>query len=102
MTPSDDGAIGLLEATLAPFGFALHRFDRGGIVNLFAVWAPPGDATGPTFAFAGHTDVVPTGDAAVWSHHPFGADLVDGVIWGRGATDMKSGVAAFVSAACRS
>lgn len=95
VTPAEGGAIALLERTLAPLGFSCTRISRGGVENLHARW---GDAA-PVFAFAGHTDVVPVGDRAAWRHDPFGGEIVDGVLWGRGATDMKSGVAAFVAAA---
>jgi succinyl-diaminopimelate desuccinylase len=71
--------------------------DRGGIANLFARWGDKGAAR--TFGFNGHTDVVPVGDEAAWSVPPFGAVERDGVLYGRGATDMKSGVAAFAAAA---
>ena len=98
VTPEEGGAIRLVAETLEPFGFECRRVDRGGIANLYAKWSG-GD--GPCFGFNGHTDVVPVGDRAAWSRDPFGGDLIDGVIWGRGATDMKSGVAAFISAACR-
>ena len=95
VTPADDGALACLEAVLIPAGFACTRITRGGVENLYARW---GDAA-PVFAFGGHTDVVPTGDPALWTHDPFSAHLEDGVLWGRGAVDMKSGVAAFVAAA---
>ncbi|MBX2856511.1 MAG: succinyl-diaminopimelate desuccinylase [Rhodobacteraceae bacterium] len=98
VTPEEGGAIRLVAEALTPFGFECRRVDRGGIANLYAKWSG-GD--GPCFGFNGHTDVVPIGDRAAWSRGPFGGELVDGVIWGRGATDMKSGVAAFISAACR-
>ena len=93
--PEEGGAIALLEQTLRPLGFACTRISRGGVENLYARWG----TTQPVFAFAGHTDVVPVGDHAAWTHDPFGGEIVDGVLWGRGATDMKSGVAAFVAAA---
>jgi len=95
VTPEEGGAIALLEQTLRPLGFACTRISRGGVENLYARWG----TTQPVFAFAGHTDVVPVGDHAAWTHDPFGGEIVDGVLWGRGATDMKSGVAAFVAAA---
>lgn len=95
VTPEDDGAIPLLAARLEAAGFAVHRCDRGGIANLFA---KAGEG-GPVFGFNGHTDVVPPGDVAAWTHPPFAAEIADGRIWGRGAVDMKSGVAAFVAAA---
>lgn len=65
---------------------------------LRAVAAVPREPTGPLAVFTGHVDVVPTGDAALWAHPPFDADLVDGRVWGRGTTDMKGGVAAIVAA----
>ena len=97
VTPADDGAIPLLAARLEAAGFAVHRCDRGGVANLFARWGAKG--AGRSFGFNGHTDVVPVGDEAAWSVPPFGAVEKDGMLWGRGATDMKSGVAAFAAAA---
>ena len=97
VTPEEGGALALLEATLAGAGFTCTRVDRGGVANLYARWGAKGHAR--TFGFNGHTDVVPVGDAAAWTHPPFGAEAVDGVLFGRGATDMKSGVAAFAAAA---
>ena len=97
MTPADGGAIPLLEALLRDAGFETFRADRGEIVNLVARFGPKGHAK--TFGFNGHTDVVPTGDPDDWTHGPFSADVVDGTMYGRGAADMKSGVAAFVAAA---
>ena len=87
----------LLQGVLERAGFECHRVDRGGVANLFARWGRRG--ANKTFGFNGHTDVVPAGDRAAWTHDPFGADVVDGFMYGRGATDMKSGVAAFVAAA---
>ncbi len=95
VTPEEGGAIALLERLLAPLGFACTRIGRGGVENLHARWG----TARPVFAFNGHTDVVPVGDRAAWSRDPFGGEIVDGVLWGRGAVDMKSGVAAFVAAA---
>jgi len=97
VTPEEGGALLLLEAQLSAAGFACIRVDRGGVANLFARWGDKGAAK--TFGFNGHTDVVPLGDEAAWSVPPFGAVQKDGYLWGRGATDMKSGVAAFVAAA---
>ncbi|WBL33610.1 succinyl-diaminopimelate desuccinylase [Sinirhodobacter sp. HNIBRBA609] len=96
VTPFEGGALQLLEGVLGAAGFACTRVDRNGIPNLFARW---GEKGAKTFGFNGHTDVVPVGDAAAWTHDPFGGEIHDGVLWGRGATDMKSGVAAFVAAA---
>ena len=97
VTPAEAGALVLLERYLGAAGFACHRVDRNGTPNLFARWGRAG--ANRTFGFNGHTDVVPVGDAAAWTHDPFGGEIVDGWLWGRGATDMKSGVAAFVAAA---
>lgn len=97
VTPEDNGAIDLLARALTDAGFSCSRADRGGIANLFARW---GEKRHPkTFGFNGHTDVVPIGDRAAWTADPFGAEMRDGWLFGRGATDMKSGVAAFVAAA---
>ncbi|MGD1926557.1 MAG: succinyl-diaminopimelate desuccinylase [Paracoccaceae bacterium] len=95
VTPDEAGAITLLTDLLAARGFHCTRIDRGGVSNLYARW---GSGT-PVFAFGGHTDVVPPGDIDAWTHSPFSAEQEDGVLWGRGAVDMKSGVAAFAAAA---
>ncbi|SLN22835.1 Succinyl-diaminopimelate desuccinylase [Roseivivax jejudonensis] len=97
VTPEEGGALSLLADALSAAGFECTRVDRAGVPNLFARWGTRGHAR--TFGFNGHTDVVPPGDPAAWTHDPFGADLHDGEIWGRGAVDMKSAVAAFVAAA---
>ncbi|MCR8548772.1 succinyl-diaminopimelate desuccinylase [Salipiger sp. P9] len=97
VTPEEGGALVLLQALLEGAGFSCTRVDRGGVANLFARWGDKGHAK--TFGFNGHTDVVPVGDAAAWSVDPFGAEIRDGIMYGRGATDMKSGVAAFAAAA---
>jgi len=97
VTPEEGGALVLLEGLLSKAGFACTQVDRGGISNLFARWGDKGHAK--TFGFNGHTDVVPLGDEAAWTMAPFGAEEKDGFMYGRGATDMKSGVAAFAAAA---
>ena len=97
VTPTEGGALALLEERLSAAGFECTRVDRGGVANLFARWGARGAAK--SFGFNGHTDVVPVGDAAAWSVDPFGGEQKDGFLWGRGATDMKSGVAAFAAAA---
>lgn len=97
VTPVEGGALVLLETLLRDGGFDCTRVDRGGVANLFARWGAKGHAK--TFGFNGHTDVVPVGDAAAWTRPPFGGEIEEGVLWGRGAVDMKSGVAAFVAAA---
>jgi succinyl-diaminopimelate desuccinylase len=97
VTPADEGALDVVAAALAPFGFKATRVDRGGIANLYL---RRGEG-GPVLGFNGHTDVVPGGDASRWTHAPFSGAVADGWLWGRGALDMKSGVAAFAAAASR-
>ncbi len=97
VTPEEGGALELLHGLLTEAGFDCAWADRGGVRNLFARWGDKGHPR--SFGFNGHTDVVPVGDENAWTHPPFGAEIVDGVLYGRGATDMKSGVAAFVAAA---
>ena len=97
VTPEDAGAIPLLEALLKEAGFETFRADRGEISNLVARFGPRGHPK--TFGFNGHTDVVPVGDPADWTHPPFSAHVEGTTLFGRGAADMKSGVAAFVAAA---
>ena len=97
VTPKDDGALDVVQTVLEAGGFACTRIPRRGIDNLFARWGERGHAR--SFGFNGHTDVVPTGDAADWRFDPFSAHISDGRLWGRGAADMKSGVAAFAAAA---
>ncbi|WP_375229511.1 succinyl-diaminopimelate desuccinylase [Roseobacter sp. S98] len=99
VTPADEGALDVLQSRLEAAGFDCTRADRAGIANLFARWGEKGHAR--TFGFNGHTDVVPVGDEASWSSPPFAAEICDGVMYGRGTTDMKSGVAAFAAAAIR-
>jgi succinyl-diaminopimelate desuccinylase len=95
VTPKDAGALDVLEAALKPLGFACHRLPFGDVDNLYARL---GDS-GPHFCFAGHTDVVPPGEG--WRHDPFAAQIENGTLYGRGAADMKSAIAAFVAAAQR-
>lgn len=97
VTPIEGGALTLLDARLSEAGFVCTRIERGGISNLFARWGRHG--ANRTFGFNGHTDVVPLGDESAWTMAPFGAEIKDGFMYGRGSTDMKSGVAAFVAAA---
>ena len=97
VTPEEGGALVLLEKVLSEAGFVCTRVDRGGVANLFARWGDMGHIR--TFGFNGHTDVVPVGDEAAWTKPPFGAEIDTGIMYGRGATDMKSAVAAFAAAA---
>ncbi|NOD49236.1 MULTISPECIES: succinyl-diaminopimelate desuccinylase [unclassified Ruegeria] len=97
VTPEEGGALELLDSVLTGAGFECTRVDRGGISNLFARWGQKGHAR--SFGFNGHIDVVPVGDEEAWTMPPFGAEVRDGVMYGRGTTDMKSGVAAFAAAA---
>ena len=97
VTPAEGGALTLLERRLSAAGFACTRVDRGGVCNLFARWGDK--AAERSFGFNGHTDVVPVGALADWTMDPFGGLQKDGLLYGRGATDMKSGVAAFAAAA---
>lgn len=97
VTPDEGGALVLLEHLLRDAGFDCTRVDRGGVANLFARWGRQG--ANRTFGFNGHTDVVPVGDENDWSVPPFSAEIKNGFLYGRGSTDMKSGVAAFAAAA---
>ena len=94
VTPEDAGCLELVASRLAPLGFRLERIDSGGVCNL---WARRGSAA-PVLCFAGHTDVVPPGPDSAWSSPPFAPTIRDGVLYGRGAADMKSSLAAFVTA----
>ena len=102
VTPEDGGALEVLEAALKPIGFECRRlrFDASGTPSIDNLYARIGK-TSPHFCFAGHTDVVPPGDLARWKHDPFAAEIVGGMLYGRGAADMKSAIAAFAAAAQR-
>ena len=102
VTPEDGGALAALAAALEPLGFECHRlaFSEAGTVEVDNLYARLGSGA-PNFCFAGHTDVVPVGDVAAWSVDPFSAEIVDGALFGRGASDMKSAIACFVAAADR-
>ena len=97
VTPADGGAQEVLFDLLTEAGFDCAWADRGGIKNLFARWGNKGNTR--SFGFNGHTDVVPIGNEADWTMPPFGAEIKDGIMYGRGTTDMKSGGAAFTAAA---
>ncbi len=94
VTPEDAGCLDLIAARLAPLGFVCERIDGGGVANL---WARRGTAR-PLVVFAGHTDVVPTGPLESWHSDPFTPSVRDGLLYGRGAADMKSSLAGFVTA----
>ena len=96
VTPVDAGAQTVLAGCLEQAGFVVTRLRFGAIENLHARWG----TTGPHLAFAGHTDVVPPG-AAGWRDDPFAGGVRDGVLYGRGACDMKGGIAAFVAGGAR-
>ena len=95
VTPADAGAMDVLQRALEQIGFACRRMRFGAIENLYARRG----TRGPNLCFAGHTDVVPVGDAAAWSGDPFDPRIENGLLLGRGAADMKSAIAAFVAAA---
>lgn len=97
VTPADAGAMDLVQGWLERLGFACRRMASEGIENLYARRG----TTGSNLAFAGHLDVVPPGDAAAWSAGPFDGEVRDGVLLGRGAADMKGGVAAWIAAVAR-
>ncbi|NVO22132.1 succinyl-diaminopimelate desuccinylase [Donghicola mangrovi] len=97
VTPDEGGALVLLADLLGQAGFECTRVDRNGTPNLFARWGAKGAEK--SFGFNGHTDVVPVGDVADWTYDPFGAQIDGPNMYGRGACDMKSGVAAFAAAA---
>lgn len=97
VTPADEGAMDLVQKTLETLGFSCRRMKFGDIENLYARYG----AASPNLCFAGHTDVVPVGDAEAWSREAFAAEIVDGMLIGRGAVDMKSAVAAFAAAAAK-
>ena len=102
VTPAEGGALDLLQSVLTEMGFSCHRlpFSGEGTPDVDNLYARFGTAR-PNFCFAGHTDVVPTGPRDSWSVDPFAAEIRDGVLYGRGATDMKSAIAAFVVAVQR-
>ncbi len=102
VTPADEGALGVLQAALEGLGFTCHRlpFSEPGADDVDNLYARIGDG-GPNFCFAGHTDVVPVGDADAWRVGPFEAAVIDDQLFGRGAADMKGAVACFAAAAGR-
>jgi succinyl-diaminopimelate desuccinylase len=102
VTPHDEGAIDLLADRLESLGFACHRlvFSEPGTADIVNLYARLGE-DGRNFCFAGHTDVVPTGEPASWTVAPFAGTVVDGMLCGRGAADMKGAIACFAAAASR-
>ena len=97
VTPNDAGALDVMQSALEALGFACRRLPFEDVDNLYARL---GDAS-PCFLFAGHTDVVPAGEDAAWRQPPFAANTIDGVLWGRGAADMKGALAAMIAAVAR-
>ncbi len=99
ITPVEGGALTLLEQILSGLGFACHRmtFSDANTPDVENLYARLG-TSGPNFCYAGHTDVVPVGDAAAWKVDPFGGEIIDDVLYGRGAVDMKGSIACFVTA----
>lgn len=100
VTPAEGGALVFIEKTLKAAGFTVHRmtFNEPGAENVENLYARIG-ATGPNLVLAGHTDVVPPGDEAAWKHPPFASAVDDGMLYGRGAVDMKGGIACMMAAA---
>jgi succinyl-diaminopimelate desuccinylase len=100
VTPADAGALGVLENILKSAGFEVHRmtFSEPGAADIDNLYARIG-TEGPHITFAGHTDVVPPGDESAWTHGAFSGDVKDGFLYGRGAVDMKGGIACSVAAA---
>jgi len=99
VTPADAGALGVLENVLKAAGFEVHRltFSESGTADVDNLYARIGDQA-PHITFAGHTDVVPPGDESVWSMGAFSGEVKDGFLYGRGAVDMKGGIACGVAA----
>jgi succinyl-diaminopimelate desuccinylase len=102
VTPADEGALDVLQSALEGLGFTCHRmtFSENGTADVDNLYARLG-TDGPNFCYAGHTDVVPVGNEAGWTVDPFGGEVIDGTLYGRGATDMKGGIACFVSGMSR-
>jgi succinyl-diaminopimelate desuccinylase len=102
VTPAEGGALGVLEAMLKPLGFVVERpvFSESGTPDVENLYARR-SGNGPHLMFAGHTDVVPPGDEAAWTHPPFSAAISHGEMYGRGAVDMKGGIACFIAAVAR-
>jgi succinyl-diaminopimelate desuccinylase len=100
VTPAEGGALAFVEGVLKAAGFAVHRvtFAEPGTAPVENLYARIGDA-GPHFVFAGHTDVVPPGEEAKWTHPPFAGEIAGGALYGRGAVDMKGAVACMLAAA---
>jgi succinyl-diaminopimelate desuccinylase len=99
VTPADGGALAYIESVLKPAGFTVHRvtFEEGGTDPIENLYARIGTAA-PHLMFAGHTDVVPPGDQTRWSHPPFASEIEKGVLYGRGAVDMKGAIACKIAA----
>src|SRR3978361_1989279 len=99
VTPADAGALDVLEKILGEAGFEVHRvtFGEPGTADIDNLYARIGEGA-PHLVFAGHTDVVPPGDESAWTHGAFSGEVSDGFLYGRGAVDMKGGIACSVAA----
>src|SRR5689334_17001909 len=99
VTPAEGGALSLIESVLKAAGFEVHRvaFAEPGTAPVENLYARIGERS-PHLAFAGHTDVVPPGEQAKWTHPPFAGEIADGTLFGRGAVDMKGGIASALAA----
>ena len=102
VTPLEGGALAVLQSVLEPLGFSIERpvFSDANTPDIENLHATRG-TTGPHLMFAGHTDVVPTGEPAKWTHGPFSGAIENGVLYGRGAVDMKGAIACFIAALAR-
>lgn len=102
VTPAEGGALGVIETLLKPLGFHVDRMVHSdtGTPDIENLYARTG-ASGPHLMFAGHSDVVPVGQTTDWTHGPFAGEIADGMLYGRGAVDMKGGIACFIAAYAR-
>jgi len=102
VTPAEGGALTALQSMLVPFGFSVERpvFSEDGTPDVENLYARR-SGNGPHLMFAGHTDIVPVGDETSWTYPPFSAAIHNGEMYGRGAVDMKGGIACFTAAVAR-
>jgi succinyl-diaminopimelate desuccinylase len=95
VTPSEAGCLDFIQEFLEAHQFVCHRLPFDDVDNLYARWG----TSGSNFCFAGHVDVVPPGDPSGWIAEPFSGDIIDDILYGRGAVDMKGAIGAFMAAA---